>query len=406
MAIDPMQLHRPLQENGLLSRAGDLFQLLRDGRARTRAELAETTGLARTTVAARIDALIAMGLVGPAGEAASSGGRPPSKFAFNAGIKLVLAADVGATHASVAATDLNGAILARHSEAIDIAEGPEPVLGRVIDIGRKLLEDAGRNAGDLAGVGIGLPGPVEHGTGRPVKPPIMPGWDGFDVAGFVGRRLDTEVLVDNDVNIMAIGERFAHWQDFQNVLLVKVATGIGAGIISNGEIQRGADGTSGDIGHVRVPDGDDVLCRCGNSGCLEALASGPALAAKLRAEGIEAATSRDVVDLAARGNVQAIHALRQAGRDLGEVLAICVNLLNPSVIVVGGSLARAGDQLLAGVREAVYRRSLPLATSRLRIEQSKAPADAAILGASRMVIDHVLSPEVVETAIRKAVQAG
>ncbi|MFX1820226.1 ROK family transcriptional regulator [Pseudarthrobacter sp. CC4] len=405
MAIVPRQQPRLQQEAGLLSRTGDLFQLLRDGKPRTRSELADLTGLARTTVAARIDALLAMGLVGPAGEAASSGGRPPSKFAFNAGVRLVLAADIGATHASVAATDLNATILARHSEAIDIGEGPEPVLNRVIEIGRKLLEDVGRRVGDLAGVGIGLPGPVEHSTGRPVKPPIMPGWDGFDVAGFVGRQLGTVVLVDNDVNIMAIGERYAYWQEFQNVLLVKVATGIGAGIISNGQIQRGADGTSGDLGHVRVPDGEDVLCRCGNSGCLEALASGPALAGKLRAEGIEATTSTDVVELAAKGNVQAIHALRQAGRDLGEVLAICVNLLNPSVIVVGGSLARAGDQLLAGVREAVYRRSLPLATSRLRIEQSKAPADAAILGASRMVIDHVLSPEAVETAIRTSTQA-
>lgn len=405
MAIVPRQQPRLQQEAGLLSRTGDLFQLLRDGKPRTRSELADLTGLARTTVAARIDALLAMGLVGPAGEAASSGGRPPSKFAFNAGVRLVLAADIGATHASVAATDLNATILARHSEAIDIGEGPETVLNRVIEIGRKLLEDVGRRVGDLAGVGIGLPGPVEHSTGRPVKPPIMPGWDGFDVAGFVGRQLGTVVLVDNDVNIMAIGERYAHWQEFQNVLLVKVATGIGAGIISNGQIQRGADGTSGDLGHVRVPDGEDVLCRCGNSGCLEALASGPALAGKLRAEGIEATTSTDVVELAAKGNVQAIHALRQAGRDLGEVLAICVNLLNPSVIVVGGSLARAGDQLLAGVREAVYRRSLPLATSRLRIEQSKAPADAAILGASRMVIDHVLSPEAVETAIRTSTQA-
>ncbi|MFD5278545.1 ROK family protein [Pseudarthrobacter sp. NPDC058362] len=406
MAIVSRNQQRPTQEAALLSRTGDLFQLLRDGKARTRSELADITGLARTTVAARIDALLAMGLVDTAGEAASSGGRPPSKFAFNAGVKVVLAADVGATHASVAATDLNATILARHSEAIDIAEGPEPVLNRVIEIGQKLLEDVGRDRRDLAGVGIGLPGPVEHSSGRPVKPPIMPGWDGFDVAGYVGERLATDVLVDNDVNIMAIGERYAHWQDFQNVLLVKVATGIGAGIISNGEIQRGADGTSGDLGHVRVPDGEDVQCRCGNTGCLEALASGPALAAKLRAEGIEATTSTDVVDLAAKGNVQAIHALRQAGRDLGEVLAFCVNLLNPSVIVVGGSLARAGDQLLAGVREAVYRRSLPLATSRLRIEQAKAPADAAILGASRMVIDHVLSPEVVETAIRNASPAN
>lgn len=389
-------------DSALLARTGDLFQLLRDGKARTRAELIALTGLARTTVAARIDALTALGFVGPAGEAASSGGRPPSRFVFNANVKVVLAADVGATHASVAVTDLNGAILARHSGALEVSEGPESVLTWVIRNCRALLEGIGRAERDVAGVGIGLPGPVEHDTGRPIKPPIMPGWDGFDVAGYVRAELGTEVLVDNDVNIMAIGERHAFWQDHQNLLFVKAATGIGAGIISSGQLQRGADGTSGDLGHVRVPNGEDVLCRCGNHGCLEALASGPALAAKLRGQGVDAASGTAVVDLAATGDVQAILALRQAGRDMGEVLAICVNLLNPSVIVVGGSLSRAGDQLLAGIRETVYGRSQPLATSRLRIEQSKAPVDAAIWGASRMVIEHVLSPEAVESAIRSA----
>jgi glucokinase len=392
---------RPV-DAGILARAGDLFQLLRDGRARTRAELAEQTGLARTTVAARIDALTALGLVGPAGEAASSGGRPPSKFAFNAKVRLVLAADVGASHATIALTDLNGSVLARHSEPMDVARGPEAVLDWVLPSGRELLAQIGRAEADIAGIGIGLPGPVEHGSGRPVKPPIMPGWDGFDVVGYIRKDIDVEVLVDNDVNIMALGERHAHWNEYADVLFIKLATGVGAGIISSGQLQRGADGTSGDLGHVRVPGGEGVLCRCGNTGCLEALASGPALARKLQSQGIEAASGADVVDLAAQGNVHAIHALRQAGRDVGEVLAICVNMLNPSVIVVGGSLSRAGDQLLAGIREAVYGRSLPLATARLRIEQSRAKTDAAILGASRMVIEHVLSPAVVESAVAAA----
>ncbi|WP_146068736.1 ROK family protein, partial [Arthrobacter sp. 9E06] len=189
-----------------------------------------------------------------------------------------------------------------------------------------------RGVADLAGVGIGLPGPVEHDTGRPVKPPIMPGWDGFDVVRFVQRPLPVPVLVDNDVNIMALGERTAHWPDQDNFIFVKVATGIGAGIISSGELQRGANGTAGDLGHVRVPRGDDVLCRCGNHGCLEALASGPAMAAALRREGLEAAKGADVVSLVAQGNPQSIQALRQAGRDVGDVLATVVNLLNPSVI--------------------------------------------------------------------------
>ncbi|MDR6986455.1 glucokinase [Paenarthrobacter nitroguajacolicus] len=387
-------------EAGNLSRAGDLFQLLRDGQARTRAELAVTTGLARSTVASRIDALITSGLVGPAGEASSSGGRPPSRFAFNPAARVVLAVDVGATHVIVAVTDLGGSILAERRLGQEVADGPEVVLGRVISAGRELLAEAGRQSGDLAGMGIGLPGPVEHDTGRPVKPPIMPGWDGFDVVTYVQRSLPVPVLVDNDVNIMALGERTAYWPDHDNFLFIKVATGIGAGIISSGELQRGANGTAGDLGHVRVPRGDDVLCRCGNHGCLEALASGPAVARQLQTQGLEASTGADVLRLVGEGNLQAIQALRQAGRDVGDVLATVVNLLNPSMIIIGGSVGEAGEHLVAGIREVVYRRSLPLATTHLRIGISMAGDRAAILGASQMVTQYVLSPAVIEATLQ------
>ncbi|UKA63237.1 ROK family protein [Arthrobacter sp. FW306-04-A] len=389
-----------IQDAGSLSRAGDLFQLLRDGQARTRAELAITTGLARSTVASRIDALMNSGLVGPAGEASSSGGRPPSRFAFNPAARVVLAVDVGATHVIVAVTDLGGTVLAERRLAQEVADGPDLVLGRIVAEGRELLAEAGRGLGDLAGIGIGLPGPVEHDTGRPVKPPIMPGWDGFDVVRYMQRSLPVPVLVDNDVNIMALGERTAYWPDHDNLLFVKIATGIGAGIISSGELQRGANGTAGDLGHVRVPRGDDVLCRCGNYGCLEALASGPALARQLQVQGLEATNGGDVLRLVAEGNLQAIQALRQAGRDVGDVLATVVNLLNPSMIVIGGSVGEAGEHLVAGIREVVYRRSLPLATSHLRIGISMAGDQAAILGASQMVTQHVLSPAVIEATLQ------
>ncbi|MCA4134370.1 ROK family transcriptional regulator [Arthrobacter sp. M4] len=387
-------------DTGILSRAGDLFQLLRDGKARTRAELALSTGLARSTVASRIDALMLSGLVGPAGEAVSSGGRPPSRFAFNPSARVVLAVDVGATHVNVAVTDLGGKVLAEHRLQQEVADGPEAVLDRLVAEGKRLLAAADRSLDELAGIGIGLPGPVEHDTGTPVKPPIMPGWDGFDVVRYVQRSLPVPVLVDNDVNIMALGERTAHWPEHDNFFFVKVATGIGSGIISSGELQRGANGTAGDLGHVRVPRGDDVLCTCGNYGCLEAMASGPAIARQLREQGLDASSGADVRRLVSAGNLQAIQGLRQAGRDIGDVLATVVNLLNPSVIVIGGSIGDSGEHLVAGIREVVYRRSLPLATSHLRIGLSLAGNKAAILGASQMVTQHVLSPAVIEATLQ------
>ncbi|NED98023.1 ROK family transcriptional regulator [Phytoactinopolyspora alkaliphila] len=397
---------------------GALFQLLRDGRPRTRAELATETGLARSTITQRVDVLLAANLIGAADRAASSGGRPPTRFAFNPAARRVLAADVGASHARIAVTDLAGQLISAAGVEISIADGPEQVLTWIVENARKLLHDTGGPPSELAGIGVGLPGPVEHSTGRPVSPPIMPGWDGFDVTGFLSDRLDTRVLVDNDVNIMALGEHFTHWRDAAHLMFVKVATGIGSGLISDGRLHRGAQGAAGDLGHVQVPrsiDGAgspaapgpgpvapraDVVCRCGNIGCLEAVASGAAIAAALRERGLTASSSGDVVALARSGSLDALQLIRQAGRDIGDVLAAAVSLFNPSVIVVGGSLSQVGEHLIAGVREVVYRRSLPLATQHLRIVQSKMGDRAGVIGAAVMVIDHALSPDQINALAR------
>jgi predicted NBD/HSP70 family sugar kinase len=379
-------------------RTGELFELLRDGRPWTRAQLADATGLARSTVTTRIDTLMRLGLVAPYGGARSTGGRPPTLFALNPGAKLVVGVDIGATHARAALTDLDGKILGETDARIEVAAGPQQVLGWVVETVRDLVADSGRQIADLAAIGIGLPGPVEHSTGLPINPPIMPGWDRYDVPGHLHQAYPVPVLVDNDVNIMALGERRAYLRDVDDLVLIKVATGIGAGIVSGGVLQRGARGTAGDLGHVRVRRADDVLCRCGNTGCLEAVAAGPALAAAVREQGEEAQTGGDVVDLVRAGSLVAMAVVRQAGRDIGEVVATMTNLVNPSVVVIGGQLAGAGEHLLAGIRESVYQRSLPLATEHLRIVTSRAGGEAAVLGASALAIEHVLSPDVVEAA--------
>lgn len=378
----------------------ELFQILRDGVPRTRAELAKATGLARSTIATRVDELMRMGLITPVAEAASTGGRPPSLFALNPAAKVVIAADVGASHATVAVTDLTGGILAAHSEPLDIALGPVPVLTWLVEGASQLLDQLGRDRSHVAAIGIGVPGPVEHSTGQPVNPPIMPGWDRFDIPGWLNQHLEVPVLVDNDVNIMALGERSAAWPGVEHLMFVKIATGIGAGLISGGTLQRGAQGVAGDIGHVQVARAANVPCRCGNRGCLEAIAAGPAIARTLREQGVEAHTGSDVVDLVKRGSIEAIQAVRQAGRDIGEVLTTCVSLVNPSVIAIGGSMARVGEHLIAGVREVVYTRSTPLATEHLSIVQSATADRAAILGASMLAVEHALSPEALAVGFR------
>ncbi|WP_454048872.1 ROK family protein [Cellulomonas sp. Marseille-Q8402] len=379
--------------------AGELFQLLRDGRPRTRADLAAATGQARSTIAARVDVLMAAGLIAPAGEASSTGGRPPTTFAFRPSARVVLAVDLGATHARLAVTDLASAVLAETEEHLAIAAGPEAVLGWVVERGRALVAEAGRDLADLVSVGVGLPGPVEHSTGRPINPPIMPSWDDVDVRGILADALDAEVQVDNDVNLMALGEHRSAWPDVDDMLFVKVATGIGSGIISDGRLRRGAQGAAGDIGHIAVPGAEDVPCRCGNLGCLEAVASGRALAETLRQHGLDAHDGADVVALVRAGDLTAGRAVRQAGRELGSVLAACVSLLNPSLVVIGGVVAEAGEHLIAGIREVVYQRSLPLATQHLRIVTSQARSQVGLLGASAMAVDHVLSPEAIDALL-------
>lgn len=374
------------------SDASGLIRLLRDGREWSVSELAATTGVARSTVSQRLDILSSLGLIGRAEPGSSTGGRPPKRVALLAESRLLLAFDIGASHAHVGVASITREILAHRRIAIDIAAGPDLVLGTVAQVADDLLADLGRDRSALLAIGVGLPGPVHAATGRPVRPPIMPGWDDYDVPGRLQDHGGIPAFVDNDVNLAALGEHDRYGIGIDNFLYVKVATGIGAGIISGGMLLRGAQGIAGDIGHVRVSRGAGVFCSCGNEGCLEALAAGPAIARALRESGIDASTARDVVALVDSGDVRAIQAVRQAGRDLGEVLSASISFLNPSVIAIGGRMAGAGEHLIAGVREVVYRRAMPLATVGLEIRTARSGEQAGLMGATALAADHVLSP--------------
>jgi predicted NBD/HSP70 family sugar kinase len=382
-----------------------MLELIRLAGPTTRGELSERTGLGRSTVSQRVEALLASRLVLQGDDAPSTGGRPPGTLVFNPRAGLVLAADIGATHSRVALTDLAGVPLAEMTGDLPIDQGPDVVLAWVEDRFDALLATTGHRAGDVLSVGVGVPGPVEFATGRPVSPPIMPGWDGFPVAGRLIARHGVPVLVDNDVNIMALGEHRNTWPEVEHLLYIKVGTGIGCGIVARGRPYRGDQGAAGDIGHIRVTGYDDVVCECGNTGCLEAVASGRALARRAHALGIEAHGSRDIADLVRAGNVEVVRLVRESGRVLGEVMAGLVNALNPAVIVVGGDVAHAHRPLFAGIREIVNQRSTPLATQRLQIVRSTLGDHAGVRGAAVMAIEHVLSPQVVDERLLGAGEA-
>ena len=385
---------------------GELLHILRDGRPRTRADLAGMTGLGRGAISSRLEPLLRLGLVAPVSGAPSTGGRPSARLAFNPGAGLAAAADVGATHATMALTDLSGRVLTESTERLEISSGPEPVLDWLTMTLTGQLKAMKRPAADILAVGVGLPGPVEHSTGKPISPPIMPGWDGFDVPAHIQQTFDVPVLVDNDVNLMALGERATRRPNEDNMIFLKVATGIGSGVVSGGILQRGAAGVAGDVGHIAVSRGAGILCRCGKTACLEAIAGAPAIAAQLRGNGLEAITGNDVVTLVRSGDLAAIQAVRQAGRDIGEMLNMCVSLINPSLIVVGGSLAQSGEHLIAGIRETVYARSTPLATQHLNITQSETGPEAGVVGASILAVEYALAPHRVNDLATRLLAAG
>jgi glucokinase-like ROK family protein len=391
-----------------------VLDLVRFGAACTRPELARRSGLGRTVVTQRLAQLISSGLVEEGPLAASTGGRAPRELRFRADAAVVLVAELGATSISVGLTDLAGRLVAQHEEAWDIAAGPDATLARVEELFDVLLAERAPTA--VWGVGVGVPGPVEFASGRPVAPPIMPGWDGYPVRDRLAARYDVPVWVDNEVNTMALGEyRAGLGQGADELIHVKIGTGIGAGLISGGRLHRGARGCAGDIGHVTlvsevieaVPGADRQVCHCGKIGCLEALAGGAALAR----DATEAARSgrsptlarrmaetgtldaSDVVRAAEFGDPVAVELLQRAGRLVGETLAALVNFFNPSMVLLGGGVGTSGDLVLAAVRQAVYRRSLPLATRDLRIVRSQLGDRAGLMGAGFMVVDELFSRE-------------
>jgi glucokinase-like ROK family protein len=384
-----------------------VLDLVRYGGVATRPELSRESGLGRTVVAQRVDQLLASGLLSEGTHAPSTGGRPARSLRFRAEAGSILAIELGATSLAVGVADMAGRLLTSYEEPCDIAAGPDAVLGRAEELLDDLLEKRPEDP-PAWGIGIGLPGPVEYAYGRPIAPPIMPGWDGYSVRDRLARRYDVPAWVDNDVNLMALGElRLGLARGEQDVVFIKIGTGIGAGLISGGRLHRGAQGAAGDVGHVAVVDDAAVICRCGNVGCLEALAGGaalgrlateaartdrsPFLARRLAESESGILRASDLGDAAIYGDALAVEVFGQTGRHIGHMLATLVNFYNPSLVVISGGLASVGDLLLASIRETVYRRSLPLATRDLRIARSALSGLSGLHGAAFVVIDELLS---------------
>lgn len=419
MTRTPTQPAAPVPEQ--IASLVAVLNLLRSGEPTTRPDLMRASSLGRALVDQRVADAIGYGLVVDADLGPSTGGRAPRQVRFRADRGIVLVAELGATGMAVGVSDLAGNLQEVQEEVIDIADGPDVVLQQVQEAFDALLRrgKATSRRPDPAvwGVGIGVPGPVEFATGTPTAPPIMPGWDGYPLRERLAQRYRAPVWADNEVNLMALGElRAGRARDISDMIFVKIGTGIGAGLVGGGQLHRGAKGCAGDVGHVAVVDDESIVCRCGNVGCLEALAGGAALAR----DGLEAAregrspflahvlaeagtiVAADLSNGAAHGDPVCVNLLARSARLVGEMLAGLVNFYNPELIVIGGGVADSGEKYLSGLRQVIYSRSLPLATRDLQITRSLASDRAGLRGAAFMVVDELFSAK----RIGRWIQAG
>ncbi len=394
------------------STAGHLLELIRTGQATTRSELQSLTGLSRSTVGHRLDQLFAAGWLAATPGQLSTGGRPSVLLTFDTGHAVVLAADLETTHARAAVLDLAGTVLAEHCGALRVADGPEVVLDRLGSWFAALLAATDRSPAAVCGTGLSVPGPVEFESGLVIRPPIMPGWDGYPIRERLRRVLAEQVgtdpllpiLTDNDANLMALGEQHHGFAGCSTFFLVKVSTGIGAGLVIDGRVFRGVDGGAGDLGHIRLPDRLDARCMCGSYGCLAAVASGRAVAGQLAALGVPAESGTDVRAALDDGRPEAVRLAREAGQRCGEVLATAVTLLNPGVLMIAGDLAET--HFLTGVRELLYQRALPRSTRNLQIVTSRLGERAALAGATAMVVEHLYAPEQADERLATGAPVG
>ena len=382
--------------------------LRRQGRI-SRSEISNITGWSKAKASQEIRSLVDKGYLVEFGEGVSQGGRKPRLLRINDQLGYIAGIDIGATSLDIALADATGLILQRCSETTDVKLSPESVFGRCSELLLELIQKQRATPDQILGIGIGVPGPVDFARGVLVAPPLMPEWEGFLIRDFFTKTfVSAFVVVDNDVNIMALGEqRTGEGTGVDHFIFVKIGTGIGAGIISNGKIHRGSDGCAGDIGHICV-DKEGPLCACGNKGCLEAMTAGPAIMSKA----MEAARNgsspvlsqmrdsnggiirpEDVNAACREGDQAALDIIRDSGRVIGDVLASLVNFFNPSHIFIGGGIANFGNHLLVAIRRAVLHRSLPLATTHLSIKFSRMSSDAGVMGAISLALDYLFAIE-------------
>ncbi len=389
------QLIRELNRTSILN-------LVRQERTISRTDIAQRTHLSRSTVSTIVNELLEQGWLVESGTGESQGGRRPILLGFNYQAGYILSIDAGATHLLSLVTDLDAQPIAEAERPFDVSVGPELGLAQMVAVGREALTQSGLEAGQLLGIGAGVPGPLDYAKGTIVSPPLMPVWHGTPVRDHLQQAFNVPLYLDNDANLGALGERhYGAGQGVDNLAYIKVATGIGCGLIIDGQVYHGQTGSAGEIGHVMI-DKDGPPCKCGSYGCLEAMAGGPAIAqrAKLsiqagqptaltQIDSLDGLTAKDVCRAAREGDALARQLYADAGRLIGVAVADMINLFNPGQVIVGGGVSQAGELILESLRETVTERSVRAAIENTDIVQSALGRRSTALGGIALVLQEV-----------------
>jgi len=360
-----------------------LLDALRRRGSASRADLARLTGLSRSTVSTLVTGLQASGLLVERehDDRPAQQGRPPTLLTLDQSAGLILGIDFGHEQVHVAIADLSRTILAERVQLLDVDNAASAALTTAVTLTYQVVAEAGLDADRILCAGVGLSGPIDRVTGTVHAGKILPGWDGIRPVAELAARLQLPIHLDNDANLGALAEvTLGAGIGARDAVYLMVSGGIGAGLILNGEIYRGHGGTAGELGHVLV-DESGPICRCGNRGCLETFAGGPAIVELLRRSHDDGLTFDRVIQLAIDGDSGARRAIGDAGRVLGRSVSAMVNAFNPELIIVGGYMSAAGDVLLDPLREAVNRYAISSAAQDVRITGGVLGDRAEVLGA-------------------------
>ncbi|HOV63811.1 MAG TPA: ROK family transcriptional regulator [Spirochaetia bacterium] len=396
----------------------NILELIRTNGPLTRAELCHESGYSRSTVSLSCDTLLKIGIIIEESLVHSGEVSKRTRLRINGKAGYIIGIELGATGCEIGISNLEAELIDFDSSPVDLSHGPDPVIFQINEHIDTLMKKNNVSSELLLGIGMGLPSSVDYKIGSAIYPAFMPGWHMYPIRQLLQERYRCAVFIDNEVNTMALGEYYlGKDRKYQNLLFIKAGTGIGAGIVVNGEIYRGENGFAGNIGHINVG-GRTELCMCGKTGCLEAIVGGPAIAERAmhlmnsgtspilqEIYGKEGQLTAKEVKLAAdRGDSASLSLIRDSGLILGTALGKIIMFFDPSIVIIGGGLAGFGPYFLSFIREGILRQSLPWIDPELIIQESSFGDKSGVYGSIILCIDELFTSGNIYERFKKSAQ--